>query len=175
MLLRQQLEELQDLALGERRTSDPSWLPLMNKLNPGTIEGRDLRLYAGWWASSGGIYRRAVTQINFMLPADVEGTSIVEQRGYGRPLYQEVEEATSRRYVSATDSLSARLPTRDEAAQLFIRPDTPVLHLVHIGFDADHRPIEVAQATWPGPQTTLTETYPVPGPLDDTDPDVSIG
>jgi GntR family transcriptional regulator len=77
--------------------------------------------------------------------------------------------------VSASDQLGARLPTREEAALLFIRPDTPVLHLLHIGFDADHRPIEVAQATWPGPMTTLVETYPVPGPLDDTDPDVAVG
>jgi GntR family transcriptional regulator len=86
--------------------------------------------------------------------------------------------------VSATDQLSARLPTRDEAAQLFIRPDTPVLHLLHIGFDGAHKPIEVAQATWPGPMTSLVETYlvetylvetyPVPGPLDETDPGLSL-
>ena len=66
-------------------------------------------------------------------------------------------------------------PSRDEAALLFIRPDTPVLHLLHSGFDDNHRPIEVAQATWPGPMTTLVENYPVPGPLDDTDPEVAIG
>jgi GntR family transcriptional regulator len=77
--------------------------------------------------------------------------------------------------VSASDQLSARLPTRDEAALLFIRPDTPVLHLLHSGFDAQRRPIEVAQATWPGPMTTLVETYPVPGLLDDTEPEVAIG
>jgi GntR family transcriptional regulator len=112
---------------------------------------------------------------SWFLPADVADTSIVEERGYGRPLYQEVEEQTGRRYVSASDMLSARLPSRDEAARLFIRPDTPVLHLLHIGFDAAHKPIEVAQATWPGPMTALVETYPVPGPLDDTDPDVAVG
>ena len=112
---------------------------------------------------------------SWFLPADVAGTSLLEERGFGRPLYQEVEAETGRRYVSASDQLSARLPTRDEAALLFIRPDTPVLHLLHSGFDAQRRPIEVAQATWPGPMTTLVETYPVPGPLADTDPDVAVG
>ena len=47
-----------------------------------------------------------------------------------------------------------------------------MLHLLHIAYDAEHRPIEVAQATWPGPMTTLTEEYAVPGPHDpDTAPD----
>jgi GntR family transcriptional regulator len=86
-----------------------------------------------------------------------------------------VEEQTGRRYVSATDELTARLPTREEAAALHIRPDTPVLHLVHIGLDEQHRPIEVATATWPGPVTTLVDTYPVPGPLPDTDPSIAVG
>jgi GntR family transcriptional regulator len=111
---------------------------------------------------------------SWFLPADATGTTLMEERGYGRPLYQEVEEQTGRRYVTGTDQLTARLPTRDEAAQLFIRPDTPVLHLLHIGFDGAHKPIEVAQATWPGPMTSLVETYPVPGPLDDTDPAVGL-
>lgn len=112
---------------------------------------------------------------SWFLPAVAAGTTLLEARGFGRPLYQEVEEQTGRSYVSATDHLSARLPTRDEAALLYIRPDTPVLHLLHIGFDADHQPIEVAEATWPGPMTTLIDTYPVPAPLPDTDPDVAVG
>ena len=101
---------------------------------------------------------------SWFLPADADGTSLVEAAAYGRPLYQEVEEVTGRRYATATDHLSARLPSREEAALLQVRPDTPVLHLLHVAYDREHRPIEVAQATWPGPMTTLTETYPVPGP-----------
>ena len=104
---------------------------------------------------------------SWFLPADADGTSLALRQGYGRPLYQEAEEETGRRYATATDHLSARLPSRDEAELLHIRPDTPVLHLLHIAYDAEHRPIEVAQATWPGPMTTLTETYPVPGPLEE--------
>jgi GntR family transcriptional regulator len=112
---------------------------------------------------------------SWFLPDDVQATSIMDSRPYGRPLYQEVEEQTGRRYATATDELTARLPTREEAAALHIRPDTPVLHLVHVGFDERHRPIEVATATWPGPVTTLVDTYAVPGPLPDTDGSVAIG
>ncbi|HEY7224068.1 MAG TPA: GntR family transcriptional regulator [Micromonosporaceae bacterium] len=112
---------------------------------------------------------------SWFVPAQVQATSLVEARPYGRPLYQEVEEQTGRRYVRASDELTARLPTREEAAALRIRPDTPVLHLVHIGFDEAHAPIEVAQATWPGPVTTLVDSYPVPGPIEETDPEVAVG
>ena len=57
---------------------------------------------------------------------------------FGRPLYQEAEEATGRPYASATDTISARQPSREEAEILQIRPDTPVLHLLHVAFDARH-------------------------------------
>ncbi|GAA2525714.1 GntR family transcriptional regulator [Pilimelia columellifera] len=96
--------------------------------------------------------------------ADAAGTSLERHEAFGRPLYQEAEEVTGRRYVSATDSVSARQPSRDEAEVLQIRPDTPVLHLLHIAYDTAHKVIEVAQATWPGPMTTLTEEYKVPAP-----------
>jgi GntR family transcriptional regulator len=112
---------------------------------------------------------------SWFLPAQVAATSLVESRPYGRPLYQEVEEQTGRVYTTAEDRLTARLPTREEATALRIRPDTPVLHLVHIGYDEAHDPIEVAQATWPGPVTTLVDSYRVPGPLGGTDPSVAVG
>jgi GntR family transcriptional regulator len=97
-------------------------------------------------------------------PQDADGTSLAQVRAFGRPLYQEAEEAIGRRYAHATDQISARLPTRQEAELLRIRPDTPVLHLLHIAYDDQHQPIEVAQATWPGPLTTLVEAYPIPAP-----------
>jgi len=98
---------------------------------------------------------------------DTSGTSLERVEAYGRPLYQEVEEETGRRYASASDQITARLPTREEAELLQIRPDTPVLHLLHVAYDAEHRPIEVATATWPGPVTALVEEYAVPGPAPD--------
>jgi GntR family transcriptional regulator len=97
---------------------------------------------------------------------------------FGRPLYQEVEDETGRRYASARDQVTARLPSRDEAEQLQIRPDTPVLVLLHVAFDAEHRPLEVAQAIWPGPVTALTEEYQIPAeraPLPDDEPGLALG
>ena len=115
--------------------------------------------------------------VSWLRPADAAGTSLERHEVFGRPLYQEVEDVTGRRYSTARDQLSARQPTREEAELLEIRPDTPVLVLLHVAFDAEHRPIEVAQATWPGPMTTLTEEYDVPGPraaLPDG-PDLALG
>ena len=95
-------------------------------------------------------------------PGDATGTSLERYEAFGRPLYQEAEEVIGRRYASATDQVTARLPTREEAELLQIRPDTPVLHLLHVAYDPEHKPIEVATATWPGPVTALTEQYPIP-------------
>ena len=97
-------------------------------------------------------------------PSDVAGTSIERAEVFDRPLYQEVEEATGRRYLNARDQITARLPTRQEAEMLQIRPDTPVLVLLHVATDDDRRVIEVAEASWPGPVTALTEEYQVPAP-----------
>jgi len=106
--------------------------------------------------------------------ADAAGTSLERAEAFGRPLYQEAEEATGRRYIRATDQITARQPSREEAELLRIRPDTPVLHLLHVACDGDGKPIEVAQATWPGPMTTLTEQYPIPGPAAEPDPDPGL-
>jgi GntR family transcriptional regulator len=116
--------------------------------------------------------------VSWLRVSDAAGTSLERPETFGRPLYQEVEEVTGRRYATAKDQLSARQPTREEAELLQIRPDTPVLVLLHVGYDADHRPIEVAQAAWPGPMTTLTEEYQVPGPrpgLPDDEPGLALG
>ena len=106
----------------------------------------------------------AVVEIgaSWFKPTETAGTSLERMEAFGRPLYQEVEEVTGRRYATATDQITARLPSREEAELLAIRADTPVLHLVHTAFDERHRPIEVAVATWPGPMTALTEEYRIP-------------
>src|SRR5690242_2409044 len=114
---------------------------------------------------------------SWLRTGDVAGTALARAEVFDRPFYQEVEDATGRRYASATDQLSARLPTREEAEILQIRPDTPVLVLLHVAYDAEHRAIEVAQATWPGPMTTLTEEYRIPGPLKalPEEPSIALG
>jgi GntR family transcriptional regulator len=106
--------------------------------------------------------------------ADAGATGLEQERAFGRPLYQEVEEVTGRRYASASDQVTARQPTREEAEILAIRPDTPVLHLLHVAYDDQRRPIEVSQATWPGPMTALIERYDIPAPRPDQDPDPGL-
>jgi GntR family transcriptional regulator len=101
---------------------------------------------------------------SWLRPADTAGTALERAEVFDRPLYQEVEEATGRRYTTATDQITARLPVRAEAELLQIRPDTPVLVLLHVAYDERSRPIEVAQAVWPGPVTALTERYPIASP-----------
>jgi GntR family transcriptional regulator len=115
---------------------------------------------------------------SWLRPADADGTALARAEVFDRPLYQEVEEATGRTYTNATDQITARLPSRDEAELLQIRPDTPVLVLMHVAFDQRGKAIEVAQAVWPGPVTQLTEKYPIAGerpalPVDD--PDLALG
>ena len=106
---------------------------------------------------------------------DASGTSLERAEAFGRPLYQEAEEVLGTRYTTATDTISARQPSREEAEVLQIRPDTPVLHLLHVAFDETRKPIEVAQATWPGPMTTLTEEYKIPAPAPEPSYDQDSG
>lgn len=97
--------------------------------------------------------------------ADAAGTPLERAEAVPQPLYRAVEEFTGRRYGLATDQITARLATREEAEILRIRPDTPVLVLLHTARDTAGTPIEVTQAVWPGPTTTLTDEYRVPEPL----------
>lgn len=97
-------------------------------------------------------------------PADAAGTPLERAEAVPQPLYRAVEEITGRRYGTASDQITARLATREEAEILRVRADTPVLVLLHTARDTAGEPIEVTQAIWPGPTTTLTDEYRVPAP-----------
>jgi GntR family transcriptional regulator len=115
---------------------------------------------------------------SWLRAADADGTVLARAEVFDRPLYQEVEEVTGRSYTNATDQITARLPSRDEAQLLQIRPDTPVLVLLHIAYDQRGKAIEVAQAVWPGPVTSLTEKYPIAAPrpaLPADEPSLTLG
>src|SRR5262249_39685032 len=92
------------------------------------------------------------------------GTSLERQEAFGRPLYQEGEEGTGRRYTTATGQLRARPPTPEEGGLPQIPPRTPGLGVLPLPYDPPHRPVEAAPAPRPGPMTTLTEEYRIPGP-----------
>ena len=112
------------------------------------------------------------------VPADAAAPRSSAPTCSGGPLYQEVEEELGRRYASATDQVSARLPTREEAELLQIRPDTPVLHLLHVAYDAEHRADRGRPGHLAGPMTSLTEEYKIPAvrpSLPTDEPDLALG
>jgi GntR family transcriptional regulator len=110
---------------------------------------------------------------SWLRTTDAAGTRLESPDPIRGPLYLAVEDVTGRRYARATDHITARQPSRQEAELLHVRPDTPVLVLSHVAADDNGDTIEVAQATWPGPGTALVDEYPVPShprrddPLDD--------
>lgn len=107
---------------------------------------------------------------SWLRPADADGTPLARPEPIRGPLYLAVEEETGRRYDRATDHITARQPTRQECELLQVRPDTPVLVLLHVARDERGEVIEVAQATWPGPATALVDEYPVPRTPQPADP-----
>src|SRR5438034_10521013 len=60
--------------------------------------------------------QEAVVEVgaSWLKPTDTAGTSLARMEPFGRPLYQSVQEVTGRRYRTATDQVTARLPTREE-------------------------------------------------------------
>ncbi|MGH3660192.1 MAG: GntR family transcriptional regulator, partial [Micromonosporaceae bacterium] len=72
---------------------------------------------------------------SWLSPGGTAGTELAEPQPLGRPLYQAVEDATDRRYEAVTDQITARLANPEEAQLLRIRPDTPVLALLHVARD----------------------------------------
>lgn len=100
---------------------------------------------------------------SWLVPHGLTGTELARAQSLDRPLYQVVEEATGRRYGAATDQITARLASPEEAQLLRIRRDTPVLLLLHRARDTAGDVIEVSQACWPGPTSTLVDEYQVPG------------
>lgn len=108
--------------------------------------------------------------VSWLLPAEVADSVLAQHETVRGPLYLTVEDVTGRRYEHASDHITARQPTRREAELLQIRPDTPVLVLLHVASDARGSAIEVSQATWPGPGTMLLDDYPVPQHPDRPDP-----
>jgi len=99
----------------------------------------------------------------WLSPETAAGTPLDRRDPLERPLYQVVEDATGRRYGKATDQITARLASPDEARLLRIRPDTPVLVLLHVGYDTGGVTLEVSQTCRPGPTSALVDEYQVPG------------
>ena len=72
-----------------------------------------------------------------------------------------VEASTGRRARIARDRLAARLATAADARQLGLTLPAAVLDVRHVVYDANNRPLEVVEATYPPDRWTFEHDYPV--------------
>lgn len=77
-------------------------------------------------------------------------------------LHLAVETLTRRRYTYARDVVLARGASEDEARRLRIRPDTHVLTVRRIAYDADRMPFEVSYSAWPEDRVQWIDEYEIP-------------
>jgi GntR family transcriptional regulator len=108
--------------------------------------------------------------VSWLLAEEFGGT-VIETYADDLPrgLFLTAEEVGGRRYAVARDLVIARPATIAEAKALLVRAGSPVLDLTHIAMDAERRPIEVVQVTWPGAVVVMDDTYDVTasGQVDD--------
>src|SRR6266545_4881901 len=86
------------------------------------------------------------------------------------PLLQKPSQRTADRLASV---ISARMPSRDEAAALATPPGVPLLAMLLASYDADGDPIQVMETVWPADRYAIYDEYPSgqPVPTQTLDPD----
>jgi DNA-binding GntR family transcriptional regulator len=97
------------------------------------------------------------------LPLDVASDTYLEQATVvPKALFLCVEELTGRRYTTARDRFTARMPTIEEATTLGIGPGNPVIHVIHAASDEDDRVLEVSESVWPADRVMIVDEYDIP-------------
>ena len=66
------------------------------------------------------------------------------------------------RFAHVVEVVSARMPTPEEARVLRLGPGTPVVRLLHIDYDADDRPLQVADDLYVGDRHELVFEWTEP-------------
>ncbi len=86
------------------------------------------------------------------------------------PLVQKPPQRTADRLASV---ISARMPSRDEAATFATPPGVPLLAMLLASYDADGDPIQVMETVWPADRYAIYDEYPSgqPIPTQALDPD----
>jgi GntR family transcriptional regulator len=86
------------------------------------------------------------------------------------PLVQKPPQRTADRLASV---ISARMPSRDEAAALATPPGVPLLAMLLASYDEDGDPIQVMETVWPADRYAIYDEYPSgqPVPTQALDPD----
>jgi DNA-binding GntR family transcriptional regulator len=96
------------------------------------------------------------------LPVDVAGDSFLEEPTVvPKALFLCVEDLTGRRYTSARDQWTARMPTADEASALELPTGAAVLHVIHTARDENGDILEVSESVWPADRVVLIDDYDI--------------
>ena len=74
-----------------------------------------------------------------------------------------VEQATGRRGKSATDRISARLASPEEAVALGLSGPEAVLVVHHTSYDSEGQPMEFTEAVYPPGRWSFEDQYEIPG------------
>src|SRR6266702_8594055 len=78
------------------------------------------------------------------------------------PLVQKPPQRTADRLASV---ISARMPSRDEAAALATPPGVPLLAMLLASYDEDGDPIQVMETVWPADRYAIYDEYPSGQPV----------
>ena len=78
------------------------------------------------------------------------------------PLVQKPPHRTADRLASV---ISARMPSRDEAAALATPPGVPLLAMLLASYDEDGDPIQVMETIWPADRYAIYDEYPSGQPV----------
>jgi GntR family transcriptional regulator len=98
--------------------------------------------------------------VSLWLPVELAETAGLDQdTPLTASVRQLVQSSTGRRFGRVAERLTARRPTPDEAEQLGITKNSPVLGVVSTVFDTAGRPVLVAELTLPGDLHELTDSY----------------
>lgn len=117
----------------------PAWAAEMLDLESGASVLTRHRIYF----SDGEPEQLATSYVPWDL---AEGTSMVDENPGPGGIYK-VLEANGHRLGRFTETVSARMPTPEEANLLQLPPGVPLLILVRVAYDVDGRPVEICDTT----------------------------
>jgi DNA-binding GntR family transcriptional regulator len=95
------------------------------------------------------------------LPLELaKGTDFASPDLLGESVRQHLQARKKVRLDHAVERISARKPTGEEAALLGVAADAPVLNVVVTAYDAQARPVHVADIVLPGDRHEIHDAYP---------------
>lgn len=95
------------------------------------------------------------------LPLELaSGTGLASPDLLGESIRHHVETKKRVRFDHAVERISARKPVGEESGLLGVAPDAPVLNVIVTAYDANTRPLQVADLVLPGDRHEIHDAYP---------------